>query len=219
MAQRLAAEGIHVLLSGRRQSKLRELQKKIEQAGGKASVYVMDLADAPALEAGMASIMREHTQIHILINNAGFGFWSPLSTTKFSDIDEMLAVNLRAPMRICQLLLPQFKAQQGGFIINIASIAGQQGFASMTHYCASKWGLRGFSAALLEEVREFGVVVGVISPGMVNTEFFPARFSKDRAQMIQPDDVADVVWAMLSTGVNTTLSEITLRPRVPVKDH
>jgi NADP-dependent 3-hydroxy acid dehydrogenase YdfG len=218
IAWRLAQAGMQVILSGRRESKLREHVKKIQAAGALAEAVVMDVNEDASMDSALAQSLKTFGAIHALVNNAGFGFWSPLEKTKMEDVDRMLRVNLRAPIYLTRKLLPVFQKQNEGYIVNISSVAGKVGFSNMTHYCASKWGLRGFGEALIEEVRTFGIKVCTVMPGMVNTEFFPPNFHKDRRFMIQPGEVAEAVWSFLSAGEHVTLSEITLRTRVPVPD-
>lgn len=218
ISQLLSEQGLIVILCGRRVDRLQEIQTAIRSQGGQAHAMALDVTDTAQVDAVLAQCIQQFGTLHVLVNNAGFGFWSALPETPMAEIDRMLAVNLRAPIYLCQKLVPLFKQQQAGSIINIASVAGQQGFSGMTHYCASKWGLRGFSEALLEELRPFGIKVGIVSPGMVNTEFFPSDFARKRQQMIQPEEVARAVWALLSVGEHATISEITIRPRMPVTE-
>ncbi len=218
IAQRLANVGMVVVLAARRESKLREHVKKIQAAGGQASYVCMDVTDDAAMDQALEACKAQWGSVHVLVNNAGFGFWSPLANTKMSDIDRMLAINLRAPIYLTRKLVPVFQSQGEGYVVNISSVAGKVGFANMTHYCASKWGLRGFGEALIEELRSEGIKVSTVMPGMVDTEFFPADFSKDRRQMIRPEEVAEAVWSCLSVGEHATISELTLRTRVPVGD-
>jgi NADP-dependent 3-hydroxy acid dehydrogenase YdfG len=136
--------------------------------------------------------------------------------TEFSDADydAILDTNLRGIFMTCRYVLPSMIARGSGDIVNIASIAGKVGSATRAVYCASKFGVVGFSQSLAEEVRQHGIRVSVVCPGSTNTSFSsdPNREGKTKSRMLAPSDVAYAVRTLVSQEPNSFISEIILRP-------
>ena len=148
-----------------------------------------------------------------LINNAGWGKNAPVVNAKVEDWDRTFRVNLRAPMLLTQLVLPTLIEKRAGAIVNIGSVSGKMGQADTSAYCASKFGLIGFTESLFQEVREYGIKVSVILPGFVDTPLIPPTRKLDRSKMICPEDIAQAVLFVLSCPPNSCPVEITVRPQ------
>ena len=134
------------------------------------------------LEQAVRVIMERLGRITILVNNAGFAPpRSSLLKTSLADWDRTLGTCLRAPMVLTRLVLPDMLAHDHGSIINVASIAGKKGRAGEAAYAAAKFGLLGFTQSLFEEVREHGIKVTAICPGVVDTDLIPPNKNVDRA--------------------------------------
>ena len=145
---------------------------------------------------------------------AGVASFGPVSGTKPTDWDGMLAVNLRAVMVTCRAVLPIMIRQRRGTIINVASVAAQRAIPGAAVYTATKAGVVGFSRVLAEELRSEGVRVGVLVPGAVDTPLWDAiPGSPDRSRMLRPADVARAAVLMASLPPGATLEELTLLPQ------
>jgi len=112
---------------------------------------------------------------------------------------------------VCRAVAPGMIARRTGHIINISSLAGKNAFANGAVYCASKWGLQGFSYCLAEDLRAHAIRVSVVCPGSVLTEFGP-HAGKDPSKMLQPDDVAHAVAMLVTQEPQSFVSEVLLRP-------
>jgi NAD(P)-dependent dehydrogenase (short-subunit alcohol dehydrogenase family) len=130
-----------------------------------------------------------------------------------ADWDRTFSVNLRAPMVLTKLLLPDMLGKGEGAVINIGSVSGRSGEANGSAYSASKFGLIGFTESLFDEVRENGIKVAVILPGFVDTPLIPPNRHLDRSKMIQAEDVAETVRFVLSSPQTACPVEILLRPQ------
>ena len=183
----LAAAGAKVFLVARREEKLREVVQEIAEAGGEAAYHVVDVRVVPALYDLVDVLLSRYKRLDILINNAGLGFRSPLLETRRSEIAEMLETNLAAAIYLTQASLHALLKSAPSDIVNISSIAGLEGFAEGTVYCAAKAGLVGFTRALAAELKPANIRVTAICPGSVETDFFE-RF---RPTLERPADAAD----------------------------
>jgi len=152
--------------------------------------------------------------IDILVNAAGVGIFGQVTDFSDDDYDAILDTNLRGIFLACRYVLPGMISRGKGDIVNIASIAGKVGTAKRAVYCASKFGVIGFSQALAEEVREHGVRVSVVCPGSTDSSFSqdPNREGKTRSKMLLPADVAHAVRTLVTQEPNSFISEIVLRP-------
>lgn len=164
-ALRLLAEGYAVYGAARRVERMAE----IEAAGGVA--LAMDVTDDAAMTAAVERIMREQGRIDVLINNAGYGQYGALEDVPVEAGRRQMEVNLIGAARLTQLCLPHMRARRSGKIFNISSIGGKLALPLGGWYHASKFALEGFSDALRNEVRRFGIDVIVIEPGGIETEW------------------------------------------------
>ena len=124
-----------------------------------------------------------------------------------------LRVNLWATMHLTRLVLPHMIQRRIGTIINIGSLAGLTGRAGESAYAAAKFGVRGFSQSLFEEVREYGIKVCTICPGYVDTLLIPPNRRIDRNKMISPDDVAEAVYSVVAASPRMCPTEMILQPQ------
>ncbi len=160
-------------------------------------------------------LKNEHNDIKILINAAGFGRFEPHEELRPELIDEMVSVNLTAPMLLSNALLRQLKANSG-FIINITSIEAVRSSKFSALYSATKAGLRAFGASLFEEVRKSNLKVVTINPDMTDTPFFDAlRFGPGEAQesRLESEDIADAIAQVLGMREGVAVTEYTIRPQ------
>ena len=213
VALSLAKSGCRVVLSARTPAQLEEVQRAIEQGGGTAAIVPADLTRDEGLDALAAESRRCFGTVDILINNAGWGKRSPVVKINVEDLDQTVRLNLRAPILLAKLLLPDMIAKKEGAVINIGSVSGKTGEANGAAYSATKFGLIGFTQSLYDEVREHGIKVAVILPGFVDTPLIPPNRQMDRSKMIQPADIAQTVHYVLTSPPTCCPVEITIRPQ------
>ena len=214
-AAALAKLGASVLLVARREDRLHEAVAEITAAGGEAAYHVADVRSAPALYDLVDVLLSRYRMLHILVNNAGLGWRAPLPEMPRDQITEMIETDLAAPIHLTQAALPALIKNAPSDIVNVASIAGLQGFPEGSVYCAVKHGVVGFTRALAEEVKAAGVRVTAICSGSVDTEFFDRfRPTLDQARMLHTEDAVRALLYVVTAPARVLHGEIVLRPRV-----
>ena len=141
-----------------------------ERVGGRALGLAADVADPQALDAVVASVERGLGPVDVLVNDAGIALRRPVGRCSDADWDRVLAVNLSGPFYLARRCVPGMAERRWGRVINVSSISSRVGTPGMTAYCASKWGLNGFTQALAAEVKERNVLVAAVLPGSVDTD-------------------------------------------------
>jgi len=152
--------------------------------------------------------------IDILVNNAGVGIFAPVEQLTPDEWHRMIDLNLTGAYYCCHAVIPLMKLSGGGYIINISSLAGKNPFAGGSGYNASKFGLNGFTEAMMLDHRKDDIRVSYIMPGSVDTEFAhgaPAPWK------IAPEDIAEVVVALVTLPQRTLVSRVEIRPLKPPK--
>lgn len=211
IAQRLGKLGARVSICARNADKLRAAAALLEKQNIEALAVPADLTKESDIKTLVERTERELGAIDILINNAGVGVFGSALTLTESDWDTVLDTNLKAVFLMCLRVGVEMKRRRAGYIINISSLAGKNALPGGAIYCASKWGLQGLTYCLAEELRGDGIRVSVICPGSVATEFSP-HTGKQLDKMLQPDDVAQAVEALLRQSERSFVSEVLLRP-------
>jgi short-subunit dehydrogenase len=168
VARQLAAEGARVVLVARTAAALESVAKEI---GDQAIAMPTDVADLEQLRTLVERATRETGGLQILINNAGYNHRGPVLGADPEELARIVDVNLRGPILLTRLCLPQLRQQTRANIVNVASIAGQVPLPEEATYSSTKFGLRAFSIALAEELRGTNVAVSLVSPGPIDTGF------------------------------------------------
>jgi NAD(P)-dependent dehydrogenase (short-subunit alcohol dehydrogenase family) len=211
----LAGAGAKVFLVARREEMLREVVEEISKAGGEAAYHVADVRVAPSLFDLVDVLLSRFKRLDILINNAGVGYRAPLLELKRADILEMLETDLHAAILLCQAALNALLKSAPSDIVNISSIAGLEGFAEGSVYCAAKAGLVGFTRALAQELKPASVRVTAICPGSIDTAFFDRfRSTLEPARRLAAEDAVRALLYVLTSPPNVLHGEIVIRPRV-----
>ena len=153
----------------------------------------------------------------ILINNAGIGIFKPTSELTIEDWRKTLDVNLSGTFYCSREALTRMCGNGGGYIVNLSSLAGKNPFAGGAAYNASKFGMNGFSEAMMLDHRQEDIRVTYIMPGSVDTDFSPRSAGKSANWKIAPRDVADMVLAILKMPARTLVSRVEIRPAKPGK--
>lgn len=212
IARQLAGLGATSVLCGRTQSTLDETARIIHDAGGKTEVIPCDVTVLHQLEYAAARVDSTFGRVDILVNNAGVGGVNDtLHNLLPEEWDRILNTNLRGVYYAIRAFAPLMIREYGGHIINISSLAGKNALPKGAAYAASKWGLNGLTYSVAEELRSQNVRVSVICPGSVDTEFSP-HAGKDPNKMLQADDIAHAVVALVTQAPQSFISEILLRP-------
>ena len=172
-ARRLAAHGMHLVLTARRKELLEKLADELHtRHGTKTEIIVGDLTDATEPQRLCDAIAAKGIQIELLINNAGFGWVSTIDETEVSRMKQLIQLNIASITELTFLLLPAMLGRGHGGIINVSSVAAFQPVAYMPVYAASKAFVLHFSEALWAECRDRGVTVTALCPGTTQTDFF-----------------------------------------------
>jgi NAD(P)-dependent dehydrogenase (short-subunit alcohol dehydrogenase family) len=153
--------------------------------------------------------------VDILVNNAGIGIFTTVESMTPEDFRAVLETNVFGVFYCCHEAIPLMKRRGGGYIVNISSLAGANPHPQMAAYNASKFGLNGFSEALMQEVRHDGIKVSYIMPGSVNTEFGGDEPSASKSWQLQPQDIALTVMDLLHHPDRSLPSRVEIRPSRP----
>jgi NAD(P)-dependent dehydrogenase (short-subunit alcohol dehydrogenase family) len=211
IALRLAGLGGSLAICGRDLTALSKVEAELKQTGSPVFMQVADVSRSADVANLVSKIEKALGPISILVNNAGIGLFGPAHEKTEADWDRVLNTNLKSVFLVSRAVAPSMIRRGAGDIINISSLAGHNAFAGGGIYCASKWGLQGFSACMAEDLREHGIRVSTICPGSVATEF-SGRVSKDPSKALSAEDVAHAVAMVVTQGPRSFLSEIQLRP-------
>jgi 3-oxoacyl-[acyl-carrier protein] reductase len=212
IATKIAGMGATVVLAGRTRGPLESTSDAIVTAGGQAEPVVCDVMHLSSVEALAAHVDKTLGRLDILVNNAGVGgFGGPLHQLPPESWDQVLNTNLRGVYFCIRAFAPLMIRARTGHIINISSLAGKNALPNGAAYAASKWGLNGLSYSVAEELRTYNIRVSVVCPGSVDTELSP-HAGKDKAKMLQPEDVAHAVAMLVTQAPQSFVSEILLRP-------
>ena len=218
IANSLAGAGAKVAITARNEKEIESTVAELsESTGGNAAGYVCDVRDYDQVKSVFARIAQELGGVDILVNNAGIGIFARVESMSVADFRAVLETNVFGVFYCCHEAIPLMKKRGGGYIINISSLAGANAHPQMAAYNASKFGLNGFSEALMQEVRHDGIKVSYIMPGSVNTEFGGDEPSDEKSWQLQPDDIARVVLNLLEYPDRSLPSRVEIRPSRPPK--
>ena len=190
IAEQLAGEGAAVAVLSTSEPGSLAVADALRSLGGRALGLAADVSDPTALDAAVASVEQGLGPVDILVNDAGVALRRPVGEMRDEDWDRVLAINLSGPFYLARRCVPGMAERRWGRVINISSISGRVGTAGMTAYCASKWGLNGFTQALAAEVKERNVLVAAVLPGSVDTDMLKGSGWEPE---MSPAEVAGVV--------------------------
>jgi 3-oxoacyl-[acyl-carrier protein] reductase len=217
IAEGLLREGANVFICARDKSVLKRALEELS-ALGKVEGEICDVRSESQVKIMLDEAVRVFGGVDILVNNAGVGvFGKTVDEISPDDFRWVLETNLFGVFYTCHHAIPLMKKRGGGYIINISSLAGQNAHPRMSAYNASKFGLNGFTEAMMQEVRADNIKVSLICPGSVNTEFGDEEISEEKAWQIQPVDIAEVIVDLLRQNTRVLASKIEIRPSKPPK--
>ena len=212
IAERLVNEGASVVVSARTEA---DVRNTAERLGDLALGIPCDVADPEQCRRLIDRTVERLGRLDVLVNNAGFGIFKPVTELTVEEWRAQIDVNLGGVFYCSKAALPHLSATGDGFIINIGSLAGRNPFSGGTGYNASKFGLVGMTEAMMLDVRYDDVRVCLVMPGSVNTHFRDREQVAERTWRLQADDCALAVIQMLDYPRGAHVSRIEMRPAQP----
>lgn len=216
IALRFAEENHNVMIFGRDVEALKSVQSEIKKSGVESEYFAGDAADEKFVSKSVERIIEQYGKVDHLINNAGIGIFKKLVDSNLDDFKKQINVNLYGVYNFTKAVAGKMIERKSGSIINIASLAGKNAFVTGTMYSASKHAVLGFTRSLMLELREYNIRVAAICPGSVDTEFFNGSgMNPSSGKILNPEDIAESVMAILRLPENALISEIDIRPTNP----
>jgi len=193
----LAKKGYKISVSARRKNLIDELVEVIKSKGGDAYGEAVDMTNWGEVERFFDNTVKKYKRIDVVVNNVGAGIrYANFEDLSIEEINNGVKINLTSVLYGCKAAIPVMKKQGEGHIINISSILGKRARVGLAVYTAGKHGIEGFSRALWNEVKEYGIKVSIIGPAMINTEWAKkAGIEKPftSGKMIEPEDIAHII--------------------------
>jgi 3-oxoacyl-[acyl-carrier protein] reductase len=213
----LGREGYRVGVCARTAAKVEGLRDELRSAGIEAVAAVADVTEPEDVRRAVGLVVAELGEIDVLVNNAGVLIARPLEELTLDDWDRTMATNLRSLFLLTGAVLPGMRSRRRGAIVNVASLAGRNGFAGGTAYAASKHAVLGFSRSLMLEVRSANIRVITVCPGSVDTGMLRDQpmLKSDPSRILQPEEVADTIVHALRLPERAMVSELDIRPTNP----
>ena len=213
----LGRAGYRVGICSRSSDKVAATLAELRAQGVSAAGVAADVADPAQVRHLVDQVRAELGEIDVLLNNAGVLIARPFDELTLEDWDVTMATNLRGLYLTTRLVLPGMRARRRGTIVNVASLAGRNGFVGGSAYSASKHAVLGFSRSLMLEVRKDNVRVIAICPGSVATGMLrdQAMLKPDHERILRPEDVAASILHVLTLPTGALVSELDIRPTNP----
>ena len=209
--------GYKVGICSRAEANVRKTLDDLRLEGIEAAGAAGDVGHAEQSEWIAESLIGQLGEIDVLVNNAGVLIAKPFEELSLDDWDTMMSTNVRSLYLMTRAVLPAMRRRRDGSIVNVASLAGRNGFAGGTAYAASKHAVLGFSRSLMLETRKDNIRVIAICPGSVATSMLQeqAMLKSDPQRILQPDDVAATIVHAVGLPVRAMVSELDIRPTNP----
>jgi 3-oxoacyl-[acyl-carrier protein] reductase len=218
IAERLLREGASVAICGRTRDSTDRAVTEMKPLG-RIFGHPADVTRMEQVSNFFQLVDREFGGLDVLVNNAGEGLFRKVADMTPEEWHRNIDLNLNGPYYCSHEALARFIPRGGGFIVNISSLAAKNPFSGGAGYNASKFGLNGFSEAMMLDHRHDNVRVSSIMPGSVDTDFSgdPSKRAGDTSWMIAPEDVAEAVVMVLCMPARTMVSRVEMRPSRPKK--
>jgi NAD(P)-dependent dehydrogenase (short-subunit alcohol dehydrogenase family) len=219
IARALLAAGHRVAITGRDRAGVDAAVAELSAVAGAAGRivgHVMDVRDRASIDRAVDATAAAFGGLDVVVNNAGVGIYGDVRAIRDEDWQTVMDTNVTGPFRVMRAAIPRLAEAGGGWIINIASLAGANPFAGGGAYCASKAALIALSEAAMQELRSENIRVSVVLPGSTATKF-SGRAGGDDSWKLSPDDVAEVVVDLLRHPARSLPSRVEIRPARPKK--
>ncbi|WP_282019541.1 SDR family oxidoreductase [Planomicrobium okeanokoites] len=222
-AKELANKGFSVMLAARREERLVELKKEIEDAGGQAAYKVTDVTSAEEMKALAEATIEQFGQIDVMLNNAGLMPLSFMNKLKIDEWDRMVDVNIKGVLYGIAAVLPHMEERKEGHIINVSSVAGHDVTKGSAVYSGTKFAVRAITEGLRQELDPaMNIRATIVSPGAVATELTETITDKDilsafsngpSMEFLQAEDIARAIGYAVEQPAHVDVNEILIRPR------
>lgn len=217
IAEAMVQEGMKVAVTSRSQAAADEAASHLNEIQANSAIGIeADVVDYQAQEASVHKTIEAFGQLDVLIANAGVGHFAPIESLELDQWKQTIDINLTGVFYSVKAAIPAIKKSQG-YIITIASLAGTNFFAAGAAYNASKFGLVGFTQAIMLDLRQYGVKVTTIMPGSVSTYFNGRTPTASEAWKIQPEDLGQITTDLLKMHPRALPSKVEVRPSMPPK--
>jgi 3-hydroxy acid dehydrogenase/malonic semialdehyde reductase len=220
-ARAFAKNNYKVIICGRREDRLAELQDEFSQRT-QVHTLLFDVRDKKSVFDSIASLPDEFKNIDVLINNAGNAHGSdPIQNGNLQDWDDMIDINVKGLLYVSKAVIPQMVDRRSGHIINIGSVAGKEVYPNGNVYCASKFAVDALNQGMRMDLNAYGIRVGAIHPGLVETEFSQVRFKGDAERAsnvykgfdpLKPEDIADIIHFVVSRPYHINITDLIVMP-------
>lgn len=214
LTRKLATSGASLVLAARNSDRLETLASQLPIDRGTKMVTVsVDITDRQQVQDLMKKTVAQFGQIDALVNTAGSGILKQYNKIEPSELDTMLNLNLKGSFYTCQAVAEVMKERKSGHICNLVGILGKHSMAMGAAYCASKFGVVGFSKCMAEELKRFGIKFTLFYFGGVDTPFWDNISLKvDRAKMLKSETAAEAIAFALSSPPEAVPMEINIQP-------
>jgi short-subunit dehydrogenase len=214
LTHKLALEGTSLVLAARDNTHLRNLVSELPITNEKQVLTVpTDITDPSQVETLMSKAVAQFGQIDVLVNAAGAGVMKQYNKVEPADLDAMLDLNLKGSFYTCQAAAEVMKDKKSGHICNIVGILGKHSMAMASAYCASKFGVVGFSKCMADELKRFGIKFTLFYFGGVDSPFWDnVSLKVDRSKMLTPETAANAILFALSADPQAVPMEINIQP-------
>ncbi len=214
IALAFAREGANVAIAGRSEDALLKTAAEIERLGRKALAIPTDVSKEDQVSNFVNKVKDEFGEIDFLVNNAGVLLSKKVTETALEDWEEVINTNLRGTFLMTRAVLEIMKKQRSGHIFNISSVGGRIGLAEKSAYCASKFGIVGFSKAVAKEVKQDNIKVQIVYPYMVDSydKIDWSKQGKEQLRAVKVEDVADMIVCYASLPLRVLVEDIIFDP-------
>ena len=217
----LAEKKFKLVICGRREERLEKLRAELAEQT-EVHALTFDVRDKDAVFAAIGSLPEDFRKIDVLVNNAGNAHGlSPIESGEVDDWDAMIDGNVKGLLYVSKAIIPGMAERKSGHIINIGSIAGKEVYPNGNVYCASKFAVDALSQGMRMDLNQYGIRVGQINPGLVETEFSQVRFKGDNEraanvykglQPLSPEDIAEVIVFMVTRPAHVNIADLMILP-------
>jgi NADP-dependent 3-hydroxy acid dehydrogenase YdfG len=216
-----AANGIDVVLCGRRQDRLDILKNELSKQT-RVHTLTFDVRNKSDVFDAINSLPEAFSDIDILVNNAGNAHGlDTIDEGSTDDWDAMLDINVKGLLYVSKAIIPKMIAKKSGHIINIGSTAGKEVYPKGNVYCASKHAVDAINQGMRIDLNPYGIRVGAVNPGLVETEFSDVRFKGDTSraenvyqgfQPLKPEDIADIIHFVVTRPYHVNIADLIVMP-------
>jgi 3-oxoacyl-[acyl-carrier protein] reductase len=213
----LGRAGYRVGVCARTEARVRKLVTELDAEGFEAAGATADVGNAEQVERMVEHVTGALGQIDVLINNAGVLIGKPFEELSLDEWDTTMSTNVRSLFLVTKAVIPGMRQRRHGAIVNVASLAGRNGFVGGTAYTASKHAVLGFSRSLMLETRKDNVRVIAVCPGSVDTSMLRDQpmLKSEPTRILRAEDVADTILHALTLPERALVSELDIRPTNP----